>query len=74
MSIELLNKLNENPLYKKYIRHNSNWYKILNRNPNEFDNMVKQMKIDYKMRTIDKFDNIVDSIDLINKFLKVTNE
>ena len=32
------------------------------------------MKIKYKLRTIDKVDNFVDSVDLITKIINVSNE
>lgn len=74
MRFEIQLKLKENALYTKFIRENSHWYKILNRNPDMFDRMVSEMKEKYKLRTTDKINNVVDSVDLITKFLKVTNE
>lgn len=67
-------KLREDPLYIKFIRENSEWYKILNRNPEMFSKMVSEMKEKYKLRTTDKINNIVDSVDLITKFIQVANE
>lgn len=60
--------------YLQFLRENSNWYKTLNRNKNEYDNFVKEMKIKYKLRTIDKVDNIVDSVDLIIKIISASGE
>ena len=37
MSYELQLKMKENPLYKKYLRENSLWYKKLIRNPSLFN-------------------------------------
>jgi hypothetical protein len=39
-----------------------------------FDKMIEDMKDKYKLRVTDKIDNVVDSVDIISKFLKVTNE
>ena len=74
MRFEVYLKLKEKPIYTKFIRENSEWYKILNRDPNMFDKMVEDMKDKYKLRVTDKIDNVVDSVDIISKFLKVTNE
>ncbi len=74
MRFDIQLKLKGNPLYIKFIRENSSWYKILNRQPEMFNRMVDEMKEKYKIRTTDKINNIVDSVDLITKFLKVTNE
>ena len=74
MRFDVYQKLKEKPIYTKFIRENSQWYKILNRDPSMFDKMVEDMKVKYKLRVTDKIDNVVDSVDLITKFLKVTNE
>ena len=74
MRFDVYLKLKEKPIYIKFIRENSQWYKLLNRDPNMFDKMVDDMKDKYKLRVTDKIDNVVDSVDIISKFLKVTNE
>ena len=74
MQYEVLNKLKENDKYLKFLRQNSNWYKELNRNPNSYDLFVKKMKEKYKLRTIDKVDNFVDSVDLITKIISASND
>lgn len=63
--------LDSNPVYKEYIRTNSYWYKILNRNPNEIDSFIKEVKEKYKLRMSDKINDIVDKIDMINRFISV---
>ena len=63
--------LDSNPVYKEYIRTNSYWYKILNRNPNEIDNFIKEVKEKYKLRTTDKINDIMDKIDMVSKFINV---
>ena len=74
MKNEILNKLKENKKYHKFLRENSNYYKLLNRNPNNYDKFIKDMKIKYKLRTIDRVDNFVDSVDLITKIIDASNE
>ena len=71
MNYEIKQKLNNDKKYLYYLRENSNWYKNLNRNKNEYDNFIKEMKIKYKLRTIDKIDNIVDSVALITKIINI---
>ncbi|MDD6272978.1 MAG: YlbE-like family protein [bacterium] len=67
-------KLLEDEKYLQFLRENSNWYKILNRDKNEYNNFLKEMKIKYKLRTIDKVDNIIDSVDLITKIISASGE
>ncbi len=66
MPLEIQFKLKENPLYIKYLRENNIWYKKLNRNPELFDEFVSEMKTKYKLRTTDKIEKIVDTIDLVS--------
>lgn len=71
---EVKEKLDKDPRFKKYLRENSNWYKELNRNPSSYDTFVKEMKKKYKLRTIDKVDNFVDTVDLVTKIINLSNE
>ncbi len=74
MFYEVKDKLDKDPRFKRYLRENSNWYKELNRDPNSYNNFVKEMKKKYKLRTIDKIDNFVDTVDLVTKIINVSNE
>lgn len=74
MKYEILEKLHKDPKYLNYLRQNSYWYKEFNRNSDSYDKFVHDMKIKYKLRTIDKVDNFVDSVDLITKIINVSNE
>ena len=69
MKYEMLEKLNNNKKFLNYLRQNSYWYKEFNRNPDSYDKFIKDMKIKYKLRTIDKVDNFVDSVDLFTKII-----
>lgn len=64
-------KLNENNLLHRYIRENSYWYKILNRNPSLISNMTDEMKDKYKLHTSDKIEEIGNKISMIESILKV---
>ena len=65
-------KIFENPLLHRFLRENSYWYKILNRNPMMFSQFEEKVKEDYKLRfsdrlskalsTIEMFQNIVSSL------------
>ena len=74
MKYEVLEKLRSDKKFLKYLRENSDWYKQLNRDPNNYELFVKKMKEKYKLRTIDKVDNFVDSVDLITKILNASND
>lgn len=63
--------LDSNPLYKRYIRENSYWYKTLNRNPQMINGFINDVKEKYKLTTKDKIENVIDKIEMINKFINV---
>ena len=73
MKREIINKLRNNNKYLNYLRENSNYYKLLNRDPNYYEEFIKKMKEKYKLRTIDKVDNFVDSVDLITKIMNISD-
>ena len=74
MNREVLEKLKKDPKYLTFLRENSWYYKELNRDSKSLDKFIKDMKIKYKLRTIDKVDNIVDSVDLITKIMNASND
>ncbi len=69
MKYNVLEKLHKDPKFLNYLRQNSYWYKMLNRDSNSYNKFVHDMKIKYKLRAIDKVDNFVDSVDLITKII-----
>ena len=66
MPLEIQMKLNENPLYKQYLRSNRLWYKKLIRNPSSFKEFVNEMKITYQIRPIDKISKTIDTLNVIS--------
>mgnify|MGYP004658570653 FL=1 len=74
MFYEVKDKLDKDPRFKRYLRENSNWYKQLNRDPNSYNEFIKEMKVKSKLRTIDKIDNFVDTVDLVTKIINISNE
>ena len=70
MDLELQFKLKQNPLYIKYLREHSYWYKILIRDPNMFKEFENSLKEEYKMRPQDKIENIFNTIDIVSNLLK----
>ena len=73
MKKEVIDKLRQNKKFLNYLRENSNYYRELNRDPNYYNTFIKKMKEKYKLRTIDKVDNFVDSVDLITKIINMSN-
>lgn len=71
MTYDIYNRINRDINLKRYLRENSNWYKILNRNSNSFPYFVEEMKVRYKLTTSDKINRTIDNISMIQSFLDV---
>lgn len=69
MNLETIVKIKNDALLKRYIRENSYWYKILNRNPNYMEYLIEEMKVKYKLTTTDKINEISNKLDLIKAFM-----
>ena len=69
MTLDLQFKLKSNPLYIKYLHENSYWYKILNRDPNSFDNFVNELKANYKLRPGDKINKMLDTFEMVSNIV-----
>ena len=69
MTLDVQFKLKTDPNYVKYLRENSYWYKILNRNPNMLNKMNEDMKKAYKLTFEDKIDDINSKMNLVRAFI-----
>ena len=69
MSLELQFKIKSNPNYLRFLRENSSWYKELNRNSTSFALFEEKMKETYQLRTTDKFNKVIDTIDMLQTVL-----
>ena len=66
MPLDIQFKLKENPLYIKYLREHSYWYKLLIRNPNLINKYIEEVKTFYKLRPSDKINNTLETINIIS--------
>lgn len=69
MNLDIQFKIKNNLNYQRFIRENSQWYKILNRDPNQFKLFEEQVKETYKLRPTDKIARVIDSIDFFQSVL-----
>lgn len=73
MTLDTQFKIKSNPLYIKYLHENSNWYKILNRDPNMFDEFVEEVKTIYKLRPSDRLDQALTTFEMLSTILSTLN-
>lgn len=71
MTLETQFKINSNPNYIRFIRENSIWYKILNRDPMEFKKFEDAVKDKYKLKPSDRINKMIDDINMLQKFIEV---
>ena len=71
MTLETQFKINSNPNYIRFIRENSIWYKILNRDPMEFKNFEDAVKDKYKLKPSDRINKMIDDTNMLQKFIEV---
>ena len=71
MDLVVLKKINSDELLHRYLRENSHWYKILNRDPSLLNEMHQAMKDAYKLNTSDKIERLGARLSMIESLLKV---
>ena len=69
MTLDIIFKINSNDNLHRYLRENSYWYKLLNRNPKLINKMEKKKKKAYKLTFEDKVNDITTKINLIKGFM-----
>ncbi len=65
MNIDIQYKIKSNKYYLRYLRENSNWYKYLNRDPNNFKLFEEEVKNVYKLRPTDKISRAIDTFEML---------
>ena len=71
MQVETRLKIKSNPNLYRYLRVNSYWYKYLNRSPLFIKQLEEEMKEKYRLRSVDKIENISNTMKMIESFLEV---
>lgn len=69
MNLVLQKKLLDNPKMYQYLKENSYFIKILNRDPNSYKVFEEKMKELYKERATDKISSAIDNIELVSGIL-----
>ena len=73
MTLDLQFKLKSNPLYIKDLHENSHWYKILNRDPDMFDNFIEELKVNYKLRPTDRISKVLNTFEMVSSIISSLN-
>ncbi|MBR1386666.1 MAG: hypothetical protein IJ568_07545 [Bacilli bacterium] len=68
---EMVFNIKQNRLLYNYLKYNSHWYKILNREPFRLKELEEEMKKEYKLRFEDRIINLGEKIELLSSFLEI---
>jgi len=69
MSLDIQFKLKNSPYYIRYLRENSEWYKILNRYPEQFKNFEQQVKEAYQLRPTDRIGKALEAFEMVQTLI-----
>ena len=73
MSIDLIIKINNDPMQKRFLRENSYWYKYLNRSSTYYKDFLNDMKNKFKIKGLDcancaaKLENEIQKVEGVNE-------
>lgn len=73
MNQMVLSRLYQNNLYLTYLRYHPKWYVILNEHPEAYNEFEKELKVNLKLTTYDKINNLKKQVDFISGMLKYLN-
>ena len=73
MEYELQNKIYNDKKLTKYLKEHSEWYKKLNRNPDNFKNFQTEYKKHNRNEQYTKLSSAVDTLDTVNTIFKIIN-
>ena len=71
MEYSIQYKIEKDINLKRFLRENSYWYTYLNRNSKSFKYFVDEMRVKYKLTTVDKINKTMDNINMLQSFLDV---
>ncbi len=70
MDLIIQQQLEKDIKMAEYLKLNSEWYKALNRDSDNYKVFVKAMKDKYHIKVSDKISSAIDNIDLINSVIE----
>lgn len=70
MQLITLYALKSDEKMHKFLKENSEWYKLLNRSADNYREFVTVMKKKYKLNPTDKISGMLDNIDLISTVIE----
>lgn len=74
MNLYTINYIKSNPPVYNFLRENSSWYKVLNRDPQALKRIEELAKAKYKLRLTDRLEKLSNNMNLISSFMEMLKE
>lgn len=71
MEVSLALKIRENQKLHDFLKKNSYYYILLNRNPNYYDELLKEYKKYNRNNNMEKINDVIDNAELISNIIKI---
>lgn len=71
MEYSLVNKIMSDEKLHQFLINNSQWYKYLNRNSDNFKQFYSAFKEDERNKRANKFNSALDTLDTVNTIFKI---
>lgn len=71
MEISLLSKIKSDKKMYEYLLHHSYWYRLLNRNPDNYTSFQKEYKKFNRENNMNKINDAIDNAELISNVIKI---
>ena len=71
MELKVIHAIKSNPLLYSYLRVNSSWYSVLNRDSSRLRDIEKEARHYYKMTFPDKIERFTNQMEMISTFMDV---
>lgn len=68
---EIMFRIKQNNNLYTYLKYHSNWYLPLSRNMASVNNMVNEMKREYRLTSGDKIEDLTKKLEMVSSILQV---
>ncbi len=74
MNLYTINYIKSNEHIYSFLREDSSWYKVLNRDPSALKKIEELAKERYKLRLSDRLEKLSGNINLISSFIEMLKD
>lgn len=73
MDLKCQMMIRSNPNISRFLKENSYYYKMLNRDSNYIYKIEEEMLEKYRLRSVDKLEDFANKLGMVNEFFKIIN-